>query len=154
VARQLDNRPTQARLRPEGRSNQVRVDPEPTPPCAFIAAAVDLAMVNAAERHRELIAHFAAERPRLRRPKMMWNASGIRVTGAKLQRLGGRSTAAADGVDARPGRRFSHFRDFSDDRLRRRTPGPPPFSSMNSTPAHVQLRLARRQRLIKWVRSA
>jgi hypothetical protein len=27
-----------------------------------------------------------------------------------------------------------HFRDFS---FRRRTPGPPPFSSMNSTPAVI-----------------
>ena len=71
MARQLDNRPTQARLRPEGRGNEVRVDPEPAPPCGFITAAVDLAMVNSAERHRELIAHFAAERPRLRRAKMM-----------------------------------------------------------------------------------
>jgi hypothetical protein len=32
---------------------------------------------------------------------------------------------------------LSHFCDFSDDRFRRRTPGPPPFSSMNSTPARV-----------------
>jgi hypothetical protein len=38
--------PTQARLRPEGRGNQVRVDTEPAPPCDFIAAAVDLAMVK------------------------------------------------------------------------------------------------------------
>jgi hypothetical protein len=30
---------------------------------------------------------------------------------------------------------FFHFRDFSNERFRRRTPGPPPFSSMNSTPA-------------------
>ena len=71
MVRQLGNRPTQARLRPEGRGNEVRVDTEPAPPCGFIAAAVDLAMVNSAERHRELVAHFAAERPRLRRAKMM-----------------------------------------------------------------------------------
>src|SRR5262249_42142448 len=42
-----------------------------------------------------------------------------------------------------------HFRDFSFDRLRKRTPGPPPFSSMNSTPAFskarlITLRVARR----------
>ena len=34
-----------------------------------------------------------------------------------------------------------HFRDFPFDRLRRRTPGPPPFSSMNSTPAFSKARL-------------
>jgi hypothetical protein len=33
----------------------------------------------------------------------------------------------------RPGRR-NHVRDVLGERLRRRTPGPPPFSSMNSTP--------------------
>jgi hypothetical protein len=49
----------------------VRVDAEPVPPCAFIAAAVDLAMVNTAERHRELVADFATERARLGRAKMM-----------------------------------------------------------------------------------
>jgi hypothetical protein len=75
VAQHLDIHPTQARLRPEGRRNQVRVDPEPAPPCGFIAAAVDLAMVNSAERHRELVAHFAAERPRLREPEMMGSRS-------------------------------------------------------------------------------
>jgi hypothetical protein len=49
----------------------VRVDTEPIPPCGFIATAVDLAMVNTAERHRELVTHFATERPRLRKAKMM-----------------------------------------------------------------------------------
>ena len=62
-------------------------------------------------------------------------AAGWRYVEFFLRCLGGRSTAATDGVDVRPGERFSHFCDFSDDRLRRRTPGPPPFSSMNSTPA-------------------
>jgi hypothetical protein len=49
----------------------VRVDIEPVPPCSFIGAMVNLAMVNTAERHRELVAHFATERARLRKPKMM-----------------------------------------------------------------------------------
>jgi hypothetical protein len=46
------------------------VDTEPVPPCGFIATAVDLAMVSAAERQGELVAHFA-EGPRLVGPKMM-----------------------------------------------------------------------------------
>jgi hypothetical protein len=49
----------------------VRVDTKSVPPFGFIANAVDLAMVNTAERHRELVAHFAAERARLRRAKVM-----------------------------------------------------------------------------------
>ena len=35
---------------------------------------------------------------------------------------------------------LSHFRDFSDDRFRRRSPGPPPFSSMKSAPAALSAR--------------
>ena len=38
---------------------------------ALISAAVNLPMVSAAERHRELVAHFATERPKLRKPQMM-----------------------------------------------------------------------------------
>ena len=37
--------------------------------------------------------------------------------------------------------RTVYFRDFCCDGLRRRTPGPPPFSSMNSTPALSKARL-------------
>jgi hypothetical protein len=73
MVRELGNRPNRARLRPQGRGNEVRVrvDTEPVPPCGFIAAAVDLAMVNTAERHRELVAYFATECTRLRKPKMI-----------------------------------------------------------------------------------
>jgi hypothetical protein len=35
----------------------------------------------------------------------------------------------------------SHFRDFSEDRFRMRTPGPPVFSSMNSIAASSEHRL-------------
>ena len=71
VVRQFGNRLTQARLRPQARGDEVRVDTEPAPPCGFITAAVNLPMVSAAERHRKLLAHFAIERPRLRQPKIM-----------------------------------------------------------------------------------
>jgi len=39
-------------------------------------------------------------------------------------------------------RRIIHFRDFSFADFRTRTPGPPPFSSMNSTPAPFSLQFA------------
>ena len=54
-----------------------------------------------------------------------------RVTGARLKCLGGKALRRP-GVDVPPSQRFSHFRDFSDDRLQSPTPGPPPFSSMNA----------------------
>jgi hypothetical protein len=40
----------------------VRVDTEPVPPGDFIAAAVDLAVVSPAERHREIVARAADAR--------------------------------------------------------------------------------------------
>jgi hypothetical protein len=49
----------------------VRVDAELVPPSCFIPDAVDLTMVNAAERHRELVAHLATKRTRLCKPKVM-----------------------------------------------------------------------------------
>jgi len=49
----------------------MRLDTKPVPPSGFIAAAVDFAMVNTTERYRELVAHLATERTRLRGPKMM-----------------------------------------------------------------------------------
>jgi hypothetical protein len=42
----------------------MRVDAEPDPPGGLIGAAVDLAMVNTAERHREPVADFATKRAR------------------------------------------------------------------------------------------
>ena len=41
------------------------------PPGGFIADAVHQPMMNAAERHRELVARLAAQGPRLHEPKMM-----------------------------------------------------------------------------------
>jgi hypothetical protein len=47
------------------------VDPRRRPPGLLIAGAMDRAMMRAAERNGELIAHFAAERPRLEVAEMM-----------------------------------------------------------------------------------
>jgi hypothetical protein len=41
------------------------------PPYAFVAALMEFTMVSPAERHGELIADFAPERPALREFKMM-----------------------------------------------------------------------------------
>ena len=55
-------------MRPQGRGDHPRVDAELVPPFGFIAAAVDLSMVSTAERHREFVAHLAAESTRLGEP--------------------------------------------------------------------------------------
>ena len=45
--------------------------PAAAPPGLFVAGAMNRAVMRAAERDGELIAHFAAERPRLQVAKMM-----------------------------------------------------------------------------------
>ena len=58
-----------------------RIDSDFPPPCGFIAATVDLAMVSAAERDGELIADLAAECPALGEAQMV----GIRRDAAADQ---------------------------------------------------------------------
>ena len=60
-----------ARLFPELVRDFERIDPGGFPPGLFIRRAMHLAMVRAAERHREFIARLAAERPRLGISKMV-----------------------------------------------------------------------------------
>ena len=55
-----------------------RIDVGFLPPSSFIAAAMDFAMVSAAEWHREFVAHLAAKRPILGKAQMMsigWRAA-------------------------------------------------------------------------------
>ena len=59
------------RLEPERAGGADGIDPGILPPCGFVAAAVDLAMMAAAQRDGELIADLASERAVLREPKMM-----------------------------------------------------------------------------------
>jgi hypothetical protein len=59
------------RLAPKFERNRHRINVESSPPFPFIALAVKLAMVDTAQRHRELIRYPAAERSRLRQSKMM-----------------------------------------------------------------------------------
>jgi hypothetical protein len=43
-----------------------RINPYTAPPCGFIAAAMDFAVVKAAHRNGELVAHFARQSAALR----------------------------------------------------------------------------------------
>ncbi len=47
------------------------VDAGFAPPCGFIPRPMHLAMMTAAQRNDELVAHFAPERPMLREAEMM-----------------------------------------------------------------------------------
>ena len=59
------------RLSPELTSDLDGVDAGRLPPGLFVGGAMNRAVMRAAERDGELIAHFAAERPRLQVAKMM-----------------------------------------------------------------------------------
>src|SRR5665213_1143228 len=48
-----------------------RIDLELAPPCGFIPAAMDFAMVSATQRDGELVADLASKRPALRKAEMM-----------------------------------------------------------------------------------
>ena len=58
-------------FKPERTGGRNRIYSRPPPPPRFIPAAMDLAMVRATERDRELVAHLACERSRLREPQVM-----------------------------------------------------------------------------------
>jgi hypothetical protein len=59
------------RLLPMSLGDRERIDFEFLPPGNFITSLVQLPMMTAAERHRELVADFETERSRLRKPQMM-----------------------------------------------------------------------------------
>ena len=63
--------PIQPRLFPQPAGDFDRFDAGGLPPCALVTHPVNRAVMHAAERHRELIAHLAAERPPLREAQMM-----------------------------------------------------------------------------------
>jgi 7-keto-8-aminopelargonate synthetase-like enzyme len=58
-------------LKPQRVRRRQRIYSGFAPPHLLIAAAMDLAMMRAAQRHRELIAHLAAERARLHEAEVM-----------------------------------------------------------------------------------
>ena len=59
------------RLQPERAGSDSRINAGIFPPCGFIATAMDLAMMAAAQRHGELIADLATECAVLREAQMM-----------------------------------------------------------------------------------
>ena len=58
-------------FQPERTRSQRRIYRDPLPPCRFIAVAVSLAMVAAAERDGELVAHLSCHRTHLRKAQVM-----------------------------------------------------------------------------------
>ena len=77
-------------LLPKAKRNRNRIDIELIPPRAFVASSVELAMMNPAQRNRELIRHPTAESARLREPDVMGlarlpTAHRARLTGNKAQ---------------------------------------------------------------------
>jgi hypothetical protein len=60
-----------ARVAPKFTGYLDRVDTGPLPPCSLVACAMNGAVVDATERHREFIAGLTSERPWLHVSKMM-----------------------------------------------------------------------------------
>ena len=73
-------------LPPEQTGNLDGIDACRRPPGLLIASAVDRAMMRAAERDGEFVAHFAAERPRLQVAEMM--RIGLFATADEARLLG------------------------------------------------------------------
>ena len=71
-------------LKPERAGSRKRIYSRVPPPRSFITAAMDLTMVRATERHRELIAHLATERTRLREAQMVWIGGPATADQARL----------------------------------------------------------------------
>ena len=59
------------RFEPERTGGGSRIDAGLLPPCRLIATAMDLAMMAAAERHCEFVAHLSAKRAVLGKAQMM-----------------------------------------------------------------------------------
>ena len=59
------------RLEPQSAGGSRRIDAGSLPPCRFVATTMNLAMMAAAERHSELVAHLAAKRRLLGEAQMM-----------------------------------------------------------------------------------
>src|SRR5262245_22073982 len=87
-------------LLPKAKRDRNRIDIELIPPRPFVASSVELAMMNAAQRHCELIRYPTPESARLRKPDVMGlarlaTAHRARLTGNKAQMV---FVAAAPGL--------------------------------------------------------
>src|SRR5271169_2343539 len=58
-------------LEPQRASGRGRIDRDLLPPSSFIAASMDLTVMSTTQRHGELIADLAPERPALREAQMV-----------------------------------------------------------------------------------
>ena len=72
------------RLKPQGPGGGKWIDRGLAPPLSFIAVTVELTMMPAAQRHRELIADLAPERPALCKAQMMGIARPTAADEARL----------------------------------------------------------------------
>jgi hypothetical protein len=70
------------RFEPQRASRRGPINPSLLPPCGFIATAIHLAMVSTAQWNNKLVAHFAPQRPALRRwsALQLANQSAVGVT--------------------------------------------------------------------------
>jgi hypothetical protein len=69
---------------PERAGSGKRIHSRVPPPRSFITAAMDLTVVRATERHRELVADLATERTRLREAHMVWIGGPATADQARL----------------------------------------------------------------------
>jgi hypothetical protein len=58
-------------LEPERACNLQHINPKAAPPNRFVAVAMELAMMAAAQRNSELVTHFAGQCASLRKAQMM-----------------------------------------------------------------------------------
>ena len=58
-------------LRPQRRGDGEGIEADVPPPLGFVAAAMNLAVMSAAQWHREFVAHLAAERRVLGKPDVV-----------------------------------------------------------------------------------
>ena len=72
------------RLQPQRAGRDDWIDTGLDPPCGFIAATMNLAVVAPAQRHGKLIAHFSPERAMLREPQMMGIRGSTTANQARL----------------------------------------------------------------------
>jgi hypothetical protein len=71
-------------LLPKSECNRHGIDVDFAPPRAFVTLAVKLAMMDAAQRHRELVRYFATECAWLGEPKVVGFAGLPATHGARL----------------------------------------------------------------------
>ena len=83
-------------FKPQLAGRDGRIDPRLAPPFGFIAMTMDLAVMSPAERHGELVADLAAERPALSKAQVMGVAGFAAADQTSLLRHKAHMVAIAD----------------------------------------------------------